>query len=63
MAPEDDIVFKLERNGSAVAPSKGIRIQDIREILAWEKSRHLATLPLVFSPNDVWETSAEIPYW
>ena len=32
--PEDDIVFKLERTGSAVAPSKGIRIQDIREILA-----------------------------
>ena len=63
MAPEDDIVFKLERIGSAVAPSKGIRIQDIREILAWEKSRHLATLPLVFLPNDVWETRAEIPYW
>ena len=34
MAPEDDIVFKLERIGSAVAPSKGIRIQDIRKILA-----------------------------
>ena len=63
MDPEDDIVFKLERIGSAVAPSKGIRIQDIREILAWENSRHLATLPLVFSPNDVWETRAEIPYW
>ena len=61
--PEDDIVFKLERSGSAVAPSKGIRIQDIRKILAWENSRHLATLPLVFSPNDVWETRAEIPYW
>ena len=31
--------------------------------LAWENSRHLATLPLVSPPNDVWETSAEIPYW
>ena len=31
--------------------------------LAWEKTRHLATLPLVSPPNDVWETSAEIPYW
>ena len=31
--------------------------------LAWENSQHLATLPLVFPPNDVWETSAEIPYW
>ena len=32
-------------------------------LLAWEKSRHLVTLPLVFTPNDVWETSAEVPYW
>ena len=31
--------------------------------LAWENSRHLATLPVVSPPNDVWETSAEIPYW
>ena len=31
--------------------------------LAWENSRHLATLPLVSPPNDFWETSAEIPYW
>ena len=33
------------------------------ELIAWENSRHLATLPLVSPPNDVWETSAEIPYW
>ena len=31
--------------------------------LAWENSRHLSALLLVFPPNDVWETSAEIPYW
>ena len=31
--------------------------------LAWENSRHLASLPLVSPPNDVWETSAEIRYW
>ena len=31
--------------------------------LVWENSRHLAMLPLVSPPNDVWETSAEIPYW
>ena len=31
--------------------------------VAWEKSRHLATLPLVSPPNDVWETSTEIAYW
>ena len=31
--------------------------------VAWENSRHLAPLQLVSPPNDVWETSAEIPYW
>ena len=31
--------------------------------LAWENSRHVAMLPLVFPPNDAWETSEEIPYW
>ena len=31
--------------------------------VAWENSHHLAMLPLVSPPNDVWETSAEIPYW
>ena len=30
--------------------------------IAWENSRHLATVPLVSPPNDVWEMSAEIPY-
>ena len=30
---------------------------------SWENSRHFATRPLVFPPNDVWETNAEIPYW
>ena len=33
------------------------------QVLAWENSRHLATPLLVSPPNDVWETSAEIPYW
>ena len=31
--------------------------------LIWENSRHLATLPLVSLPNDIWETITEIPYW
>ena len=35
----------------------------IINLLVWENSRHLAKLPLVFPPNDVWETSSEIPYW
>ena len=28
--------------------------------LAWENSRHLATLPLVFPPNDDWEKSRHL---
>ena len=31
--------------------------------LVWENSWHLATLPLVSPRNDIWEKSAEIPYW
>ena len=31
--------------------------------VAWENSRHLAMLPLVSPPNDIWEPRAEIPYW
>ena len=31
--------------------------------LAWENSRHFATIPLVSPRNDVYETSTEIPYW
>ena len=30
---------------------------------AQENSWHLATLPVVSPPNDVWETSTEISYW
>ena len=31
--------------------------------VAWENSRHFTTSPLVSPQNDVWEMSAEIPYW
>ena len=31
--------------------------------LAWENSQHFAMLSLVSPPSDVWETTAEIPYW
>ena len=31
--------------------------------VAWENTRHFATSPLVSPRNDVWGTSAEIPYW
>ena len=33
------------------------------EMLAWENRRHFVTPPLVSLWNDVWKTSAEIPYW
>ena len=31
--------------------------------VAWESRQHFATPPTVSPRNDVWETSAEIPYW
>ena len=34
-----------------------------RKMLAWQNSRHFASTPLVSPRSDVWETSAEIPYW
>ena len=34
-----------------------------KKSLAWENRQHLAMLPLVSPPNDVWETRAKIPYW
>ena len=41
----------------------GLKVPTVKSRLAWENSRHLATLTLVFPPNDVWETRAEIPHW
>ena len=35
----------------------------LKKKIVRENSRQLATPPLVSPPNDVWETSAEIPYW
>ena len=31
--------------------------------IVWENGRHYAVPPLVSSRNEVWETSAEVPYW
>ena len=36
---------------------------DFCDWIAWENSRHFATPPLVSRRNEVWETSAGIPYW
>ena len=41
----------------------GNRRKWVGNVLAWESSFHFATLPLIYQQNDVWETSAEIPYW
>ena len=35
----------------------------IQPYTTWENNQHFATLPLVSPRNDVWETTAEIPYW
>ena len=43
--------------------SRGRLTMSTQWSLAWENSRHLTTLPLVSPPNDVWDPSAEIPYW
>ena len=42
---------------------KLVNLNALETYSAWENSRHLATLPLVSSRNEVWGTSAEIPYW
>ena len=41
----------------------GNRRRWVGNVLAWENSFHFATLSLIYQRNDVWETSAEIPYW
>ena len=48
-------------NGHFLAFKSKIRLCNLA--LARENSRRLATLLLVSPPNDVWETSAEIPNW
>ena len=35
----------------------------VTRTVAWENSHHFTTSPLVSLQNNVWETSAEIPYW
>ena len=54
-------VLRVLRNGTVVIII--IIFYEIISMLAWENSKHLAMLPLVSPPNDVWETSAEIWYW
>ena len=41
----------------------GLSTYKATDIVAWKNSQHFATPPLVSLRNDVWETSAEIPYW
>ena len=55
--------FGLKGNPNALPIIKSVwgLKQELRRSLG--NSRHLATLPLVFPPNDVWVTSVEIPCW
>ena len=59
---ENDLQRALANLGGTVSHSSA-KYCNITVQLAWENSPHLATLPLVCPPNDVWETRAEIPYW
>ena len=36
---------------------------EINRKIAWENTQHSATPPPISPQNDVWETTAEIPYW
>ena len=58
IAKQGQIIFKLR-----IKLNHNIGIGQKFQYVAWENSRHLAMLPLVSPPNDIWETSAEIPYW
>ena len=63
--------FKVVRSCSmeeSLSPSSlthhdGFFSQMSGKCLAWENSQHFTMLPLVSPPSDVWEMSAEIPYW
>ena len=59
---ENDLQRALANLGGTVSHTNAKHC-NITVQLAWENSPHLATLPLVCPPNDVWETRAEIPYW
>ena len=59
---ENDLQRALANLGGTVSHSSA-KHYNITVQLAWENSPHLATLPLVCPPNDVWEARAEIPYW
>ena len=59
---ENDLQRALANLGGTVSHTN-TKHCNITVQLAWENSPHLATLPLVCPPNDVWETRAEIPYW
>jgi len=56
------VAKRIEGLAQCLSLPKKVR-KVVMGFVAWENSRHLATLPMVSPPNDVWETSAEIPYW
>ena len=50
-------------NWVTLADIRSSKLKTTGTNLAWENGRHFATLQMVSPPNEVWETSAEIPYW
>ena len=58
-----ELVLQTPFRGETVRSVAKCRLFLVHLNLAWENRRHSATLPTVFPRNDVWEASAEIPYW
>ena len=56
---EDIIINKFHKGDLTILESFTYTANGKRQTLAWVNSRQ----PLVSPPNDVWETSTEIPYW
>ena len=58
-----ELVLQTPSRGETVRSVAKCRLFLVHLNLAWENRRHSATLPTVSPRNDVWEASAEIPYW
>ena len=54
--------WKLEENRQPPALMTAL-LRLVNTITAWENSWHFMTPTLVFPRNDMWDMSAEIPYW
>ena len=55
--------LSVRLSGISIYDAIGYEIINPQDCVAWENSRHFTTPLLGSQRNDVWETSAEIPYW